>query len=173
MIQARRRPSGEAVAKREEARQLTMLIGQVSSAMYRARQEELRPLGIPMMHSAVLWVLKMADAPVTPAEISRMLLRRHQSILQLLSRMEKQGYIVVQRGPRKGGPVKVVMTDKGKEAVDLAWERERVVSEIVSVLSEDERATLRAYLGRIRDKASAIQSRSMLAWQLTGEEAKP
>ena len=36
--------------------------------------------------------------------------------------MEKQGYVTIQRGPRKGGPVKVVMTDKGKEAVDLAWE---------------------------------------------------
>lgn len=173
MIQARRRSSVEAVARREEARQLTMLIGQVSSAMYRARQEELRPLGIPMMHSAVLWVLKVANAPVTPAVISRLLLRRHQSILQLLSRMEKQGYIVVQRGPRKGGPVKVVMTDKGREAVDLAWERERVVSEILSALSDDERAELKAYLERIRDKASAVQSRSLLDWQVTGGEARP
>lgn len=164
---------GDTRPGREESRALTMLIGQVSSGLYRARENELRPLGIPMMHSAVLWALKVMDRPATPAEISRMLLRRHQTILQLLSRMEKQGYVAVHRGPRKGGPVEVVMTERGREAVDLAWERERVVSEILSALSDDERAELKAYLERIRDKASAVQSRSLLDWQVTGGEARP
>ena len=151
---------GSAHLGREEARALTMLIGQVSSSLYRARENELRPLGIPMMHSAVLWALKVMDRPATPAEISRMLLRRHQTVLQLLSRMEKQGYVAVHRGPRKGGPVEVVMTDKGREAVDLAWEREQVVAEILTSLSAEERHTLKALLQRLRDRASAVGSRT-------------
>jgi DNA-binding MarR family transcriptional regulator len=73
--------------------------------------------------------------------------------------MEKQGYVTVQRGPRKGGPVKVAMTDKGKEAVDLAWEREQAVADIISSLSKQERDSLRAYLERIRDRAYAVASR--------------
>lgn len=144
---------------REEARALTMLIGQVNSGLYRARENELRPLGIPMMHSAVLWALKVMDRPATPAEISRMLLRRHQTILQLLSRMEKQGYVAVHRGPRKGGPVEVVVSEKGREAVDLAWEREQVVAQILSSLSPAERKTLRALLETVRDRSLALGSR--------------
>lgn len=145
---------------RDEARSLNMLIAQVQTELYRAREHELRPLGIPMMHSAVLWVLKVLDRPASPAEISRMILRRHQSVLQLLGRMEKQGYVTVQRGPRPGGPVQVEMTAKGKETAALAWEKEKVLAEIISSLSEEERVTLRALLGRLRDKATVIGARS-------------
>ena len=159
MGQVGKRASAKAHLARDEVRSLHMLIGQVSAGLYRAREQELRPLGIPMMHSAVLFVLKVEDGPVSPAEISRRLLRRHQSILQLLGRMEKQGYVTVQRGPRKGGPVKVVMTEKGKETVDHAWEREQAVADIISSLSKQERDTLRVYLERLRDRAYAVASR--------------
>jgi DNA-binding MarR family transcriptional regulator len=159
MGQSRKRASAKVSEAIKEARSLHILIGQVSAGLYRAREQELRPLGIPMMHSAVLFVLKLEDGPVSPAEISRRLLRRHQSILQLLGRMEKQGYVTVQRGPRKGGPVKVVMTDKGKEAADLAWEREQAVADIISSLSKQERDTLRVYLERLRDRAYVVASR--------------
>ena len=162
MGKAGKRASAKAHVSTEEVRSLTFLIGQVSAGLYRARERELRPLGIPIMHSAVLFVLKVEDGPVSPAEISRRLLRRHQSILQLLGRMEKQGYVTVQRGARKGGPVKVAMTEKGKEAVDLAWEREQAVADIISSLSEQERVTLRVYLERLRDRAYAVASRPML-----------
>ncbi len=136
-----------------------MLLFQANSSLYRARENELRPLGIPMMHSAVLWALKVTDRPAAPAEISRMLLRRHQTVLQLLSRMEKQGYVTVHRGPRKGGPVQVAMTDKGREAVDLAWEREQVVAQILSALSPQERNSLKVLLEKVRDQAAVLGSR--------------
>ena len=161
MGQAGKRASAKVSAANKEARSLHILIGQVGAGLYRAREQELRPLGIPMMHSAVLFVLKIEDGPLSPAEISRRLLRRHQSILQLLGRMEKQGYVTVERGPRKGGPVKVVMTDKGKETVDLAWEREHAVADIMSSLSKEERATLKVYLERLRDRANAVASRPL------------
>jgi len=158
MGQARKRAPVKLSAATREARSLFMLIGQVSAGLYRARERELRPLGIPMMHSAVLFVLKEADGPVAPAEISRRIMRRHQSILQLLGRMEKQGYVTIHRGPRKGGPVKVVMTDKGREAVDLAWEQEKAVANIISSLSKQERDTLKVYLERLRDRAYDVAS---------------
>ncbi len=161
MGQAGKHGSVKVSAATKEARSLFMLIGQVSAGLYRAREHELRPLGVPMMHSAVLFVLKEADGPVAPAVISRRIMRRHQSILQLLGRMEKQGYVTIHRGPRKGGPVKVVMTDKGREAVDLAWEREKAVANIISSLSKQERDTLKVYLERLRDRAYVVASRSL------------
>jgi DNA-binding MarR family transcriptional regulator len=161
MGQAGKRASAKAHVTLGEARSLHMLIGQVSAGLYLAREQELRPLGIPMMHSAVLFALKIEDGPLTPAQISRRLMRRHQSILQLLGRMEKQGYVTVHRGPRKGGPVKVVMTDKGKEMVGLAWQREQAVADIMSCLSKEERGTLKAYLERLRDGANAVTSRPL------------
>jgi DNA-binding MarR family transcriptional regulator len=159
MGNAGKRAPAKTHVPRDEARSLHMLIGQVSAGLYRAREQELRPLGIPMMHSAVLFALKIEDGPLAPAQISRRLMRRHQSILQLLGRMEKQGYVTVERGPRKGGPVKVFMTDKGKETVDLAWQREQVVADIIFSLSKQERDTLKGYLERIRDRAYAVASR--------------
>ena len=162
MNRSREGDFGEKRAMTEEARQLTMLLARVSSGLHRAREHELRPLGIPLMHYAVLYILGIEDGPLTPAEISRKLLRRHQGVLQLLGRMEKQGYVTVQRGPRKGGPVKVVMTDKGKEALDLAWEREQAVADIFLSLSEQERGTLKAYLERLCDRAYGVSSRPML-----------
>jgi DNA-binding MarR family transcriptional regulator len=153
---------GEKHASTEEARQLTMLLARVSSGLHRAREHELRPLGIPLMHYAVLYLLGIEEGPLAPAEISRKLLRRHQAVLQLLGRMEKLGYVAVQRGPRKGGPVKVVMTDKGKEALDIAWEREQAVADIFSSLSKQERGTLNVYLERLCDRAYGVASRPML-----------
>jgi DNA-binding MarR family transcriptional regulator len=145
-----------------EARGLWTLIGQVSAGLYRVRENELRPLGIPIMHSAALWALRVLDRPAAPAEISRMLGRRHQAVLQLLSRMEKQGSVSILRGSHKGGPVRVTMTDKGRRIVDLAWEKEEVMAETVSCLSQDERDTLREFLVRLRDKASEIAARPTL-----------
>ena len=162
MGQGGKRASAKARVATEEARSLHWLIGQIHEGLYRAREQELRPLGIPMMHSAVLFVLKVEGGPLTPAQISRRLMRRHQSILQLLGRMEKQGYVVVQRGPRKGGPVKVIMTDKGKETSELASEREQAVADIMSCLSKQERGKLKLYLETLLDRANAVTSRPPL-----------
>ena len=57
MGQAGKRASGKGHLTTDEARTLTWLMAQVSLALYRAREQELKPLGIPMMHSAVLYVL--------------------------------------------------------------------------------------------------------------------
>jgi len=54
------------------------------------------------------------------------------------------------------------MTDKGKEAVDLAWKQEQAVADILSALSKQERGTLRVYLERLRDRANAVASRPPL-----------
>ena len=162
MNRSREGDFGDKDAMAVEARQLTMLIARVSSGLHRAREHELRPLGIPLMHYAVLYLLGIEDGPLAPAEISRKLLRRHQAVLQLLGRMEKQGYVTVERGPRKGGPVKVVMTDKGKEALDMAWEREQAVADIFSSLSKQERVTMKVYLERLCDRAYGVASRPLL-----------
>jgi len=141
-----------------EARELWILMGQASHGLYRARENELRPLGIPMMHSQALWVLKVLASPATPAEISRMLSRRHQTVSQLLKRMEKQGLVQLGKSPRKPGQVTVTSTAKGEEAVRLAQEKEEVVAEILSCLSREEQDNLKGYMKRLREKALAIAS---------------
>jgi len=141
-----------------EARQLWILMSQVHSGLYRARDTELRPMGIPIMHTTVLWALKVLGRPATPAEISRMIDRRHQSVLQLLERMEKQGLVNVERSDRRGGPVKLTLTPKGEEAAEQAAATEEVIAGIFSCLSEDEREVLRGYLKRLREKAFVIAS---------------
>jgi len=141
-----------------EARRFWVLIGQVNHGLYRARTNELRPLGIPMMHSEALWALKVLGRPASPAEIGRMLSRRHQTVSQLLRRMEKQGLVELGKSPHKRGQLEVKLTARGEEVVSLAWENEKVVAEILSSLSPEEQSNLMTYLERLREKAIALAS---------------
>ncbi len=88
-----------------------LIMGQVYNAMTRARENELRPLGITMIQAGVLWLLTGLGRPASPAELSVMLFRKHHSVSQLLKRMEKQG--LVERSPelQKSGAVRVALTE--------------------------------------------------------------
>jgi len=132
------------------------LLGQVIQGLYKARQNELREVGIPMTHSEALWALKVLDGPVTPAMIGRMLSRRHQTVSELLRRMEKEGLVELSKSPGKKGRVNVTLTEKGEEAARLAWEREDVVAYILSCLQPEERENFIGYLTRLRSNSYGV-----------------
>jgi len=104
------------------------------------------------MPAAVLFFVKNAKAPATPAEISRWLFREPNTVSQLLTRMEKQGLIRKAKDLERKNLVRITLTEKGEEAYQGQTEM-RVISKILSSLSPKERDKLGSYLKKLRDVA--------------------
>lgn len=132
--------------------ELWALLSQAANALSRASDNELRPVGITMMQAAVLFFVKNAKAPATPAEISRWLFREPHTVSQLLIRMEQQGLIRKAKDLEKKNLVRVTLTEKGEEAFQHQTEM-RVIGKILSSLSPEECDKLGACLKKLRDAA--------------------
>ena len=137
---------------RDPDRELWAVLHQAAHAVERAREDELKEVGVSMMQAAVLITVKATKGPATPAIISRWLFREPHTVSAVLDRMEKLGLVKrVKDLPRKN-VVRVVLTEKGEEVYQRSkdW---KVVPNILSCLSAEERDALRACLERLRDKA--------------------
>jgi MarR family transcriptional regulator, organic hydroperoxide resistance regulator len=134
---------------------LWVLLRQTRDAMVKARERELEKYGISSIQAAVLFTIQAIGAEATPAEISRRLVREPHSVSGLLNRMERQGLITRVKDLPKRNMVRVVMTDKGREAYEQSTKR-LSMHEIMSVLSEAERNQMWGYLERLRDKAMKL-----------------
>ena len=133
-------------------RELWALLSQASIALSRVADNELSKTGISLMPAAVLFFVKNAKAPATPAEISRWLFREPNTVSQLLTRMEKQGLIRKAKDLKRKNMVRIALTEKGEEAYQKQTEM-RVISKILSSISPKERDKLGSYLKKLRDEA--------------------
>ncbi len=136
-----------------EGQYLFSLLGTTFSAIMNARKKEIEPSGISLTRATVLWVLKAMDRPTTIAEVAQIMGRDHLTTSQLLKRMESEGFIERDRRVRKRGPIALMLTPKGDEAVIWTLERNEVIDEIMSCLSQDEQNNLKEYLMKLREKA--------------------
>ncbi len=144
---------------RDRDYELWGLLNQASHAMERAREDELRPIGLSMMHAAVLYIVKAGKGPVTPAQISRWLFREPHTVSGLLQRMEKQGLLKRAKDLERKNVIRVTLTEQGEEAYRRATEM-KPIHRVMSHLSPEERDSLRAHLETLRDKALEQHQRS-------------
>lgn len=133
-------------------REIWALLDQACTAMGRVADNELSQAGISMMQGAVLFFVKNAKEPVTPAQISRWLFREPHTISQLLIRMEKQGLVKRTKDLDRKNMLRITLTEKGEQAYQKQTEM-RVVSRILSTLSTEELDKLGASLRKLRDEA--------------------
>ncbi|MFH1925918.1 MAG: MarR family transcriptional regulator [Chloroflexota bacterium] len=132
--------------------ELWMLLAQAREAMYKARQKELRRYNLSPRQSAVLFIIRAIGDKVTPAEISRRLLRESHSVSEIISRMEKQGLLKKVRDLDRKNLVRIELTEKGSEAYSQAIKRDSI-HKIMSALSDEERRQFSTMLKTIRDRA--------------------
>ena len=132
--------------------ELWVLLGQTSTAMFKARQKELHPYNITARKAAVLYIIQAIGDKATPAEISRWLFRKSHSISELLIRMEKDGLIRKAKDLDRKNLVRVALTEKGHEAYHQSMKRESV-QKIMSSLSKKEHQQLKSCLQTLRVKA--------------------
>ena len=131
---------------------LWRLLGQTRQACFKARQKELAQYGISTRQAAVLFSIRAIGDKATPAEISRWLIREPHSVSELLTKMEKRGLVTKVKDLDRKNLVRVMLTDKGREAYHQSTKRESV-HEILSCLSKEERQQLWSGLKALRDKA--------------------
>jgi len=132
--------------------ELWVLLAQAREAMYKARQKELRLYNLSPRQSAVLFIIRAIGDKVTPAEISRWLLREPHSVSEIISRMEKQGLLKKVRDLYRKNLVRIELTEKGSEAYNQAIKRDSIHT-IMSALSDEERRQFSTMLEKIRDRA--------------------
>ncbi|MCJ7807674.1 MAG: MarR family transcriptional regulator, partial [Dehalococcoidia bacterium] len=136
-------------------RELWALLDQATTALSRVADNELSQVGITMIQGAVLYFVKNATEPVTPAQIGRWLFREPNTVSQLLKHMEKQGLIKRTKDLDYKNRLKITLTEKGEQAYQKQTEM-RVISDILSSLSPEECDKLGANLKIMRDEAIRV-----------------
>jgi len=134
------------------ANRMWAALHQASHVIEQVREHEMRRLGISMMQSAVMWVVKTTEPPVTPAKISQYLLRRPNSIAGLLDRMEKQDLIRRMKDAQTNRTI-VELTEKGDSILRESVSDMQSIHNIASVLSEEEIARTTEALLALRARA--------------------
>jgi len=134
-----------------EAFTTAVLLGQVWQVLNNAQETKLAKIDLTPEQTIVLWFCKYSPAPLTPAEIARMLFRKSQTIAGLLDRMERGG--LVKRVPkRKGHPfTEVQITAEGEKR--LRGGRKVLLDTFeksMSGLSAEEGEQLRKLLRKVR-----------------------
>ena len=136
------------VPLREEY-EFAVLMAQVVEGLLKVIQNELKPLGLSPIQLGVMYAVKTSKEPPTGSEIARRLLRRPQSVHQVLSRMENQGLVRRIRGTEGKREVPVELTERGEDAFREAGKK-HVIPEILARLSSDERKQVKAILEKLR-----------------------
>jgi len=142
----------EKIAYTDKYYGLWLLLILVKDVIHRARQEELRQVGITANEAGVLFYAQALGNRATPAEISRCLFKRPHSISTLISKMEKEGLVKKVNDLGRKNLVRVELTAKGQQARNHASKR-AVIHRIVSSLSEEEHQQLNSYLEKLRNRA--------------------
>jgi DNA-binding MarR family transcriptional regulator len=131
---------------------LWVMLTQTRNATVKAREQELRQLGISGTESFILFVIWSMGNNTTPAEISRIVLRRPHTVSEFLSRMQSKGLVKKARNPDNRSMISVALTKKGLQVYRQASKRQSV-HRMLSVLPDEDRDRLMSYLQIIRAKA--------------------
>lgn len=129
-----------------------VMLRQVHDVMHRARDKELKRIGISWTQAAVLFIVKAIHIPATPSEISRWFFRQPHTVSELLRRMEKEGLIKRVKDLKRKNQIRVSITKKGEELY-LQTRDLKTIHEIMSCLSKEEQDNLRSYLTKLRSKS--------------------
>lgn len=127
---------------------LWAMIIQSRDILFKARDNELGQYGITAVEARALFIINLIGESATPAMISRLMMRGHNTVTALLTRMESKGLLLRTKDPEKKNSWIIGLTGKGIEAYHASLARE-VIHEVFSVFSEEERELLITCLQKI------------------------
>ena len=125
---------------------LTQLL-QVADIFVKVRERELLPQNLSATGGAILFLVEAMGKDVTPAKISRMLLREPHSVSGILMRMEKQGLLKRTKNMERKNQIRVTLTAKGETALKKAMKLDgttNVLSRLTAAQQKELKATLAA-----------------------------
>ena len=122
---------------------LYTLIYLTQIALFRTRYNQVKELGVTSLEAALLLVVD---------EISRWMMRKRPTVSGLLDRMERNGLVIREGYNHNKKLKKVVMTQKGREALDQIMKKDSMRT-IISSITDEEYAQLWSLLEKLKDKA--------------------
>ena len=128
---------------------LTQLL-QVADIFVKVRERELLPQNLSATSAAILFLVEAMGKDVTPAKISRMLLREPHSVSGILMRMEKQGLLKRTKNMERKNLIRITLTAKGENALKQAMKKEGV-KHVLSKISEEQRRQLKQSLTALKE----------------------
>jgi DNA-binding MarR family transcriptional regulator len=130
---------------------LFSLLRQTADSVLKAREAELKNYNLSPEQAAALVCIRSLDNKATPAELSRWLFRKRNSITILLNRMHKLGLISKTTNKDRKNSITIRLTKKGYDAYKKSVEFQAFHS-IIEVLPEKKRKRLWQLLQTIRLK---------------------
>jgi DNA-binding MarR family transcriptional regulator len=137
----------------DEFQDLYLLFTVALHAVFRYRGKRIYGRGLTQQQAQVLLVAQALSHKSTSAEIARVLIRQPHTISAITSRMQKKGLINKVKDTRRRNRVKLIVTEKGENAVAKA-QTEDPLHRVLGVLTREERRAFHNYLVRILTKAS-------------------
>ena len=131
---------------------LWVLLQQARDAMYNARDKELSKYDISPREAATLHAIILIGKSANPTKLARWSYRKPHTIAGILTRMQKNNLITLNKDVDIKNIVRIKVTEKGKRIYKLTQKRD-IFSRIFGVLDEKQSHQLETYLGMIRDKA--------------------
>jgi DNA-binding MarR family transcriptional regulator len=121
--------------------------------LFRARDNELSQYGITVVEARAIFIINLIGDNVTPAMISKIMMRGHNTVTALLTRMESKGLISRIKDPEKRNSWRIALTSKGNQAYKNSLVRQ-TIHEVFKVLSDEEREQLIGNLQKICDRTT-------------------
>jgi DNA-binding MarR family transcriptional regulator len=131
---------------------LWVLIAQTRNIITRARDNLIDRKLIPSVQGAALYYISTDSRGVTISALAHYLFRNNNSVSELLIRMEKKGWIKRIKDVAENHRIRIVLTEKGKEACYQAT-RPDFIHEIMSALTLEQRQQLQSLVEVLRGKA--------------------
>jgi DNA-binding MarR family transcriptional regulator len=132
---------------------LWILFNAAREIIHEVREKELKRCGISVRQAGILYAISndLGDY-AKPSDIARVSNREPNSISTIIDRMERKGLIKKSKDLQKKNVIRISLTDKGKEAHLLAYNR-RSIHRIFTCLSEEEIGQMQSCLNKLIARA--------------------
>ncbi len=123
-----------------------------SMLLKRFRQMNMRrssPIADPNRGQGRVLALLSLQPEISQKDLAYLLGIRNQSLSELLSKMEKAGYVTKEPSEADKRVMNVRLTDEGREAASQSQEQQKDFSDIFDCLDEEEQQNLSDYLSRL------------------------
>ena len=128
---------------------LTSLL-QVSDILFKIRERELLPQNLSAPAAEILFLVDAMGENVTPAKITRMMLREPHSVSGLLVRMEGHGFIKRVKNMERKNLIRITLTAKGEKALKQTMKLEGT-TDIIARLSTEQQKQLKTTLAALKE----------------------
>ena len=116
---------------------LWIKLARVRGALYKVREQELKPYALKPEHSLIFFMVKTLKNKATPAEIARQTFRRPHTVSVVINRLVKLGLLSKKNNPKQKNSVIISLTPEGERIYRHARKRKSMIK-VISRLSQKE-----------------------------------